>query len=87
MITHPAQTLHSLFHRWPVRHTWSTLTHSLCTDGILTVPQMTSEPHMVHTHTIYIYIYIYPIKTQFAFDESIRDCAHVTTVVFPHNSI
>jgi hypothetical protein len=32
-------------------------------------------------------LYIYPIKTQFAFDESIRDCAHVTTVVFPHDAI
>jgi hypothetical protein len=26
-------------------------------------------------------------ETHFAFDESIRDCAHVTTVVFPHDAI
>jgi hypothetical protein len=50
---------------------------------------MTSEPHMVHTNTsLIIYmLYIYPIRTQFAFDESILDCAHVTTVVFPHDAI
>jgi hypothetical protein len=51
-LTHPAQTVHSLFHRWSVSHTWSTLTHSPCTDGTLTVPQMTSEAHMVHTHSL-----------------------------------
>jgi hypothetical protein len=39
--------------------------HSPCTDGILTFPQMTSEPHMVHTHepnNIYI-IYFSNIDT------------------------
>jgi hypothetical protein len=59
----PVQTVHSLFHRWPVSHTWSTLMSRI------------------------IYIYTYPIKTQFTFDETIRDCAHVTTVVFPHDAI
>jgi hypothetical protein len=61
--------------------------HSPCTDGILTFPQMTSEPHMVHTHEPNNILYNYPIKTHVAFDESIRDCAHVTAVVFPHDAI
>jgi hypothetical protein len=47
---------------------------------------MTSEPHMVHTQEPNN-IYIYPIKTHFTFDESIRDCAHVTAVVFPYDAI
>jgi hypothetical protein len=52
-ITHPAQTVYSFLHRWPVSHTWSTLTHSLTLHRrILTFPQITSEPHMVHTHSL-----------------------------------